>query len=214
MHRSLAETARAALTAACAPGSDGDAALPAPRLEGAATAVAADTCVRGDLGFVLLLHRRQDGLVAEELFFARREDTGAWGAAEHLSGSAGIPDLTRPEEAAAVLHGWSLVALGDSETGILTGRSRAEADEGYELVRFHVLLVNEAIGHLDLEDTSVGASPASGRVRKPLTSQVALIALFPEESLSVRTGPGADVRSSGGLLELAGSDARSGAPWA
>ncbi|MBM7441411.1 hypothetical protein [Streptomyces sp. HB132] len=212
MHRSLAETARAALTAACAPGSDGDAALPAPRLGGDTTVVVADTCVRGDLGFVLLLHRRKDGLVAEELFFSRRENTGVWGAAEHLSGSGGIPDLTRPEEAAAVLRGWSLVALGDSETGILTERPRA--DEGHELVRFHVLLVNEAVGHLDLGNTSVGASPASGRVRKPLTSQVALIALFPEESVTVRTGAGAGVRPSDEPLELVGSDAASGAPWA
>lgn len=52
MHGNLAETAQAALTAACAPGAGLDAALPAPRLGGDTTVVVADTCVRGALGFV------------------------------------------------------------------------------------------------------------------------------------------------------------------
>ncbi|WP_051834519.1 hypothetical protein [Streptomyces sp. NRRL S-15] len=208
MHRSLAETARAALTAECAPDADGRAAVPVPRLEGAATtAVVADTCVRGDLGFVLLLHRRKDGLVAEELFFARREDTGDWGIAEHLSGSAGIVDLTSPEEAAAALRGWSMTLLGDSWTSLHTGRP--QADEGYELLRFHVLLVHENIGHLEIEDASAGVGPAFGRLRKPLMSQVALLALFPEETVTVRTGAdtGTGARSLGELFELTGSGA-------
>ncbi|MFC9942151.1 hypothetical protein [Streptomyces pratensis] len=214
MRTSLAETARAALTAAHGPDADGRATVPAPRLDGTTTTVVADTCVRGDLGFVLLLHRRKDGLVAEELFFSNRESTGAWGAAEHLSGSGGIPDLTGPGEAAAVLRGWSMTVLGASETGLHTGRP--QADDGYELLRFHVLLVDESIGRLDIEDTTTGASTAPGRHRKPLTSQVALFALFPEERVTVRTraDAGNGAGSMGELLELTGSDAGSGAPWA
>ncbi|MER5552256.1 hypothetical protein ABT001_11315 [Streptomyces sp. NPDC002793] len=205
MHRKLSETARAALTAACAPDTGGRPAAPGHRLLGATTAVVADTCVRGALGFVLLLHRRKDGLVAEELYFASREDSGAWGDTEHLSGSAGIADLTRPEEAAAVLRGRSMTSLGESETLLHTGRP--QADEGHELLRFHTLLVSGNIGHLDIEDTSAGASPASARVRKPLMSQVALLALFPEETVTVRTGPdaGTGVRALGELLDLSGS---------
>ncbi|WP_203182535.1 hypothetical protein [Streptomyces pratensis] len=214
MRTSLAETARAALTAAHGPDADGRATVPAPRLDDTTTTVVADTCVRGDLGFVLLLHRRKDGLVAEELFFSNRESTGVWGAAEHLSGSGGIPDLTSPEEVAAVLRGWSMTVLGDSETGLHTGRP--QADDGYELLRFHVLLVDESIGRLDIEDTTAGASAVPHRVVKPLTSQVALVALFPEERVTVRTGTdaGTGVRSMGEMFELAGSEAVFRALWA
>ncbi|MEU1212954.1 hypothetical protein ABZ424_11025 [Streptomyces sp. NPDC005790] len=211
MHRNLADTARAALTDAYAPGAGEHGAVPAHRLEGATTTVVADTCVRGDLGFALLLHRRKDGVVAEELFFARREGAEGWGSAEHLSGSAGAPDLTGPEEAAAVLRGWSMTSLGESETLLPTGRP--QADEGYELMRFHVLLVDESISHLHIEATSAGVPPASGHVRKPLTSQIALIALFPEENVTVRTRAeaGTGARSLGELFELAGSGAAPGA---
>ncbi|HWU11899.1 MAG TPA: hypothetical protein VN520_37055 [Streptomyces sp.] len=210
MDRNLAETARAALGAACAPGTEGRAAVPAPRLDGTTTTVVADTCVRGDLGFVLLLHRRRDGLVAEELFFATREDTGEWGTAEHLSGSGGFPDLTDPEEAAAVLRGRPMMLLGESGTLLHTGRP--QADEGYELLRFHVLLVDEGVGHLHVEDGSGGVPPSSGRVLKPLMSRLALLALFPEERVTVHPGPdaGAGERSLGEPFELAGSDAVSG----
>lgn len=214
MHRNLAEAARAALTVAYGPGTDGRAAVPAPRLAGTATTVVADTCARGGLGFVLLLHRRKDGLVAEELFFSTREATGAWGAAEHLSGSGGIPDLTSPEEAAAVLRGRPVAVLGDSWTLLHTGRP--QADDGCEPMRFHVLLVDGNVGHLDIEDSPAGASPASHRLRKPLTSQVALLALFPGECVTVRTRAEAvaGVRSMDGLVELTGSEAVTGAPWA
>ncbi|MGW0786733.1 hypothetical protein ACWD04_00410 [Streptomyces sp. NPDC002911] len=212
MHRNLADTARAALTAASAPGAGGREAVPAHRLDGATTTVVVDTCIRGDLGFALLLHRRKDGADAEELFFARREGTGGWGSAEHLSGSGGIPDLTGPEEAAAVLRGWSMTLLGESETLLPTGRP--QADEGYELLRFHVLLVDGSVRHLQVEDTSAAAPPAaSGHVRKPLRSQMALLALFPEESVTVRTraDAGTGAGSLGERFELTGSGAVSGA---
>ncbi len=61
MQRNLAELAHAALTAASGAG-------PAPSPGGGRSV--AGTCVRGDLGFALLRHRRKDGLV---------EWGGAWG---------------------------------------------------------------------------------------------------------------------------------------
>ncbi|MGI5440811.1 hypothetical protein ACQEV4_26565 [Streptomyces shenzhenensis] len=170
MPRNLAELARAALTAG--------------HTQGAGTAHVADTCVRDGLGFALLFHRRKDGHFAEELYFSTRIDDESWTAADHLSGGVMGIDPTSALECAGILNGRSLVPFGESETALCTGRT--QADDGYELLRFHELLVDEEASHLAVDDTSPEADPARGRIHKSLVSQVALVALFPGERLSVR----------------------------
>lgn len=205
MHRNLAELARAALTAASAGGSGAVHAVPT-RLDSATTAAVADTCVRGDLGFALLLHRRKDGLTAEELYFSTRRSNGSWTAADHLSGGVMGIEPTSPGEVAAVLRGGSMALFGESETHLFTGRP--QADEEGEPLRFHTLLVNQEVGHLDIADTSPGADPACGRTRKTLTSRIALLALFPGERITVHavTRKGSGPWVPGGPYELTGPD--------
>ncbi|MGW4732158.1 hypothetical protein ACWEQC_23810 [Streptomyces shenzhenensis] len=170
MPRNLAEFAHAALTAG--------------RTQGAGTVHVADTCVRDGLGFALLFHRRRDGHFAEELYFSTRIDDESWTAADHLSGGVVGIDPTSALECAAILNGRSLAPFGESETALFTGRP--QADDGYELLRFHELLVDGEASHLAIDDTSPEADPARGRIHKPLISQVALVALFPGERFTVR----------------------------
>lgn len=206
MHRNLAELAHAALAAAALQDTGAARAVPT-RLDSATEAAVADTCVRGNLGFTLLFHRRKDGLVAEELYFSPRQDDGSWAAADHLSGGVMGIEPTSPREVAAILKGRSLTLFGESETELFTGRP--QADEGDEPLRFYTLLVGQGVGHLDIEDTSPGADPAGSRTRKTLTSRVALFALFPGERFTVhamaRNGSG--TQALGEPYELTGTGA-------
>lgn len=204
MRGNLAETARAALTAACAPGGDAFPAEPA-RLDGATTVVVADVCVRGDLGFVLLLHRRTDGCAAEELYFSSRDGARVWDAPDHLSGSVLRMEPTSPRSVAAVLGGRVLVPSVDSETLLFTGRP--QGDEGYEPLRFHTVLADQAVVCLDIEDATPG-TPEPGPVRKRLMSRVALLALLPGERFVVRAvvRDGAGYRPWGEPFDVTGTD--------
>ncbi|MFI9628899.1 hypothetical protein [Streptomyces sp. NPDC052042] len=203
MPRNLADVARAALTAACVR-SRGDATGPGGYGD---IARVADTCVRGGLGFVQLLHRRKDGILAEELYFSTREDDGSWAVAEHLSGSTIGDDPGDPRNIAAVLRGRPLALLGESEALLYTGRPEADDEDGYEMLRFHTLLVPQEAGHLDIEDVSSGVGPTPSRTRKPLSSRIALFALFPGERFSVHVmaGEGGSRRALGEPWELTGT---------
>ncbi|WP_335932949.1 hypothetical protein [Streptomyces sp. PTD5-9] len=179
MRQNLAGFARSALTAASARETGATRAAPVA-FDETAPGVVADVCVRGALGFVCLLHRRKDGLVAEELYFSAREDDGPWEAAEHLSGGVLGFDPTDPRSAAAPLDGRALIPFGDSETCLFTGRQ--QADDGYELLRFFTFLVAEEADHLVVG----GGSSGTVSVRKPLVSRIALLAVLPGERLTVR----------------------------
>jgi len=205
MYKNLAELAHAALTAASVADTRVAPALPT-RLDSANEAVVADTCVRGNLGFALLFHRRKDGLVAEELYFSTREDDGTWAAADHLSGGVTGIEPTTPHDVSAVLNGRSMMLCDESETNLFTGRP--QADEGYELLRFYALLVDLETDYLDIGDTRPGADLVSSRTHKELTSQVALFALFPGESITVQAIARKDSRPQalGEPYELAGPD--------
>ncbi|MFL4909540.1 hypothetical protein ACJ6WF_41800 [Streptomyces sp. MMS24-I2-30] len=104
------------------------------------------------------------------------------------------------------LGGKSLALFGESETELLTGRP--QADDGYELLRFHELLVDKDASHLDIENTSPEADPGRSRIHKPLTSQVALLALFPGERFTIRAMVRKETGSYplGEPYELTGSD--------
>jgi len=205
MYRNLAELAHAALTAESVQDADAIPALPL-RLDSATSATVADTCIRGDLGFTLLFHRRKDSLVAEELYFSTREGDGAWATAEHLSGGVMGVDPTNSRTVATLLNSRLLMLFGESETTLFTGRPQAE--EGDELLRFYTLLVNPKAGHLGIEDTSPGADPVGDRTHKPLTSHVALFVLFPGERFTVRAmaRAGAGSQLLGEPQELTGVD--------
>lgn len=191
MPKNLAELAHAALTAGYGPGAAATHAAPTP-LDSTAEAAVADMCLRGGLGFVLLLHRRGDGHFAEELYSSTRLDDGSWSAADHLSGGVTAFGPAATREAAGFPDGGSLMPFGESETHLFTGRP--QADDGYELLRFHELLVDGAAGHLDVESTSPEAGLPRGRIRKPLMSPVALFALFPGERITVRAMAGTGTR--------------------
>lgn len=180
----LAELAHAALTA----GSRDTGAAPAvpTLLDSATEAAVADLCVRGDLGFALVLHRRKDGLVAEELYASTRQDDGSWAAADHLSGGLLGVEPASARDVAEVLGGRPSVLFGESGTLLFTGRPEAEADEGYELLRFFTLLVDRKVSHLRIEENPPGTAPVAGPTHKTLGSQAALIALFPGERVTVR----------------------------
>ncbi|MFE4425362.1 hypothetical protein [Streptomyces sp. NPDC056817] len=205
MYKNLAELAHASLTAASVQDTGAAPALPT-RFDSANNAVVADTCVRDNLGFALLFHRRKDGLVADELYFSTREDDGTWAAADHLSGGVTGIEPTSPRDIAPILKGRSMMLYDESETDLPTGRP--QADEGYELLRSYALLVDPETDHLDIEDTTPGAAPAAGRTRKTLTSQVALFALFPGERFTVHAiaRKGSRSQTLGESYELIGPD--------
>lgn len=205
MYGNLAELAHAALEAESVGSAGGTHAVPA-RLGGTAGAAVADTCVRGDLGFALLVHRRKDGLVAEELYCSSRGDDGSWAAPDHLSGSVLGFDPTSAREVADVLRGTALLSGGESEAYLYTGRPRS--DEGYELLRFHELLVAPEAGHLEVEDTSPGAGGVPVRTRRALASPFAVVACLPGERFAVRamTGSGTGARPLGDSQELTGPE--------
>lgn len=183
MPENLARLAHAALTAATTPGTETAQVAPIrPASRGEASV--ADTCVRDDLGFVLLLHRRGDGQMAEELYFSTRRDDGAWMPADHLSGGVLGIDPTSESEVAAVLQGRLLLPFGESETELFTGRP--EAPEGYEALCFQELLVGPEVDRIDVESTAADGVSLPGRIRGPLASLVVLFVLFPGERLTVR----------------------------
>jgi hypothetical protein len=175
MAPNLAALARTALAPEAAPGG--------PGADGPPGASVADVHVRGDLGFVLLLHRRKDGAAAEELYASARGAGGVWDEPEHLSGGVLGLDPRAPGAVAEVLAGRTLALFGESETGLWTGRPGS--DEGYEQVRFHELLVDPRAGHLEIRGADPCGDPSTG-VRKALRSPLALVAVLPGERLTVR----------------------------
>ncbi|MEU3173504.1 hypothetical protein [Streptomyces sp. NPDC007000] len=205
----LAELARTALAVASGCAQDVRAMRTAlAGLRSTTGAVVADTCLRGDLGFVLLLHPRKDGCFAEELYFSARPGDGSWAAADHLSGGVTGVAPTGDRDVARMLNGRPLASFGESETALFTGRP--QSDDGYESLRFHEVLVHAGTDHLDVEDLSPGADPARRRrTGKPLVSRVALFALFPGERLTVRAmvREGTGSHPLGEPLGLTGPDA-------
>ncbi|MCM2394088.1 hypothetical protein [Streptomyces albipurpureus] len=212
MQLNLADLANAALSARSVPYVEGGATAPARvRLDDTTAAMAADICVRGDLGFVLLLHRRKDGLVAEEIYSSTREADGSWAPADHLSGGVTMIEPTDPHDVGRALRGQALTLFGESETNVFTGR--VQAVDGHELVRIHEFLVDARVDCLDIEDHSPGADPNASKMRKPLTSQAAVVVLFPGERFTVGAVAmdGAEPHTLGEPVELTGPDDRAAA---
>ncbi|MGW0828050.1 hypothetical protein [Streptomyces sp. NPDC002845] len=145
--------------------------------------VAADVWTDGDLGFVLLLHRRDDGFVASEVYYSLKGEDHRWTDAQHLSGEIVGFDLENPSAAEDILSGASLVVLSESESRVFTGHG--DDEDGDELIRLYELLVSEAVGSLRIEKSGPGAEPESTVFQKNVTSRVAIVAVRPGERLRV-----------------------------
>ncbi|MFJ4005341.1 hypothetical protein ACIPWL_18095 [Streptomyces sp. NPDC090023] len=133
----------------------------------------ADVWTDGPLGFVLLLHRRKDGVMAEELYYALRTEDGAWDRPEHLSGGVLGLDPEHPAAVAGMLADEPIRVLGESETLLYTGRSRGRGD-GYETAHIRYLLITPEADALTTEST-----------HRKVTSPLSLLILFPGETAHV-----------------------------
>ncbi|WP_406727519.1 hypothetical protein WJ438_26930 [Streptomyces sp. GD-15H] len=145
--------------------------------------VVADVRISGDLGFVLLLHRRNDGLVAEELYYSVRREDGAWERPDHLGGGIVGVEMADPAAVEDALAGVPMSVLSESESLVHTGRD--PNGDGGELVRFWALLVSSEVDLIEIErlsPVSPETSTFSGRgVIVPLT----LLVLLPGERIRV-----------------------------
>ncbi|MCE7081866.1 hypothetical protein [Streptomyces sp. ST2-7A] len=147
--------------------------------------VVADVCVEGDLGFVLILHRRDDGHLADEIYHSLRDPDGGpgneWPDCDHLGGGAfmwGFDPMDPPADEESFTTRAPAIST-DSESLIYTGRD--SGDEGYELVRVVELLVPTEADSLGVR-TRGGAAPR----HRPLSSRLALVVLLPGDRVRVR----------------------------
>ncbi|GAB3119257.1 hypothetical protein GCM10027160_33040 [Streptomyces calidiresistens] len=152
--------------------------------------VAADVWIRGDLGFVLVLHRRDDGFLGEEVYHSFRDPEGgpegAWSECDHLGGSVWRLDPKEARARGTGLANGAPMVVTDDEVRLHTGR--ASGDEGWEPVRIVVLLAPREADALAI----TGADGTSSR-RRPPTSPLALVVLLPGDRVRVRA-----TRSTGG----------------
>ncbi|WKV75396.1 hypothetical protein AW27_030050 [Streptomyces sp. PCS3-D2] len=161
--------------------------------------VVADVWTEDDLGFVLLVHRRDDGHFAEELFSSLRasdEDTGAteWADCDHLSGGLLGFDPTDPAAREEILARHAMAMVTESESLVHTGR--VPEDDGDELVRAVELLVTPEADGLEVENLS----RPSHHIRR-LSFPLALVVLLPGDRLRIRA-----VRADGCGYTAVGTD--------
>ncbi|MFF2324410.1 MULTISPECIES: hypothetical protein [unclassified Streptomyces] len=142
-----------------------------------------DVALHGDIGFVLVVHRRRDGLVAEEIYCALRDSDGTWQEPDHLSGGlVGIdPQVARDVQDA--LRGETMTGISYAESLVYTGRFGG--DDGYESVRFLEVLTAPRIDHIEVADRDRTGASAT---RKPTPHALSILVAFPEERLLLRTG--------------------------
>ncbi|MGW2353686.1 hypothetical protein [Actinacidiphila glaucinigra] len=181
MKKPMADIAAAALDQERnAPGSEIPDTYPLDLEEGPAVA---DVWIDGDLGFVLLVHRRDDGFIASEMYYSLKGEDNRWTDAEPLSGGIFSFDLENPSAADDILSDASVVVLSETESSVFTGHS--DEEDGYELVRLYEILVSENVRSLRIEKTGPKTRPESVVSEKGLTSRVAVVAVRPGERLHV-----------------------------
>ncbi|MEU6404908.1 hypothetical protein [Streptomyces sp. NPDC046985] len=196
MTQAMADIARSALQQGRAVISDETAKRPATIL--CCSPVVADVWISGRLGFVLLLHRRHDGLVGEELYYSLRSEDGVWDRPDHLSGSIVGWDTPAVEDA---LAGASMSVVADSESLIYTGRA-PNADDG-ERVKIYELLISSNAELIEIECFSP-ASPTPAFISREVTGPLMLLVLLPGERMRVHTArrEKSSLRRLGGVLDL------------
>ncbi|WP_199573690.1 hypothetical protein [Streptomyces murinus] len=150
----------------------------------AGTPRVADVWISGDLGFVLLLHRRGDGLVAEELYYSSRGEDGVWERPEHLSGGIVGVETTDPSAVEEVLAGAPMSVVAESESLVYT-RSGPEGD-GEEFVHVWELLMSGEADLVEIERFSPARPETSALSRRDLTGPLVLLVLLPGERARVQ----------------------------
>ncbi|MFE1460295.1 hypothetical protein ACFW6M_04310 [Streptomyces nigra] len=166
------------------------------------TPLIADVWINGDIGFVLLLHRRNDGLVAEELYYSVRREDGAWERPDHLSG--GIVGMEVADSAAVedALAGAPMSVVAESESLVHTGRD-PNGDDG-EPVRISELLVSSEVNLIEIERLSPASPETSAPFERRVTGPLMLLVLLPGERIRVSAmrGAGSSRTRLGNALEL------------
>ncbi|MGW1409907.1 hypothetical protein [Streptomyces sp. NPDC002403] len=142
-----------------------------------------DVSLCGAIGFVLVVHRRRDGLVAEEIYYALRNSDGTWQEPDHLSGGLVGIDPEIASDVRGALRGDTMARISDAESLIYTGRF--SIDDGYESVRFLEVLTAPWIDHIEVADRDRPAAPVT---RKPAPHALSILVTFPEQRLLLRTG--------------------------
>ncbi|MEU6817919.1 hypothetical protein [Streptomyces sp. NPDC046860] len=145
--------------------------------------VVADVWVSGSLGFVLLLHRRNDGLLAEELYYSVRQHDGFWEHCDHLNGSILGVDLADPAVVEHALAGAPVSVIGASESLVHTGRG-PDGDEG-ELVQVAELLVGSEVDLIEVERVAPASAGTAALSTHRVPGPLMLLALLPGERIRV-----------------------------
>ncbi len=143
----------------------------------------ADVWTSSDVGFVLLVHRRDDGLLGEELYYSVRRESGDWDSPDHLSGGILGTDVANPSAVENALAGAPMAVAAESESLILTGRGPS-GDEG-ELVHVWELLVSSQVDVLDIELLSANSGQTPTSRRRQVTGPFMLLVLQPGEHVRV-----------------------------
>lgn len=161
--------------------------------------VVADVWTEGNLGFVLLVHRRDDGYLAEELFYSLRgsdEDTegAAWTDCDHISGGLLGFEPEDPVTRGKILAHHTMAVVTESESLVHTGR--VSKDDGDELIRVAALLVTPEAEGLEVENLT----RPSRHIRRS-SFPLALVVLLPGDRLRIRA-----VRASGAGYTAVGED--------
>ncbi|MER5490461.1 hypothetical protein [Streptomyces sp. NPDC002490] len=132
----------------------------------------ADVWISGDLGFVLLLHRRDDGQLAEELYHSLRGEDGVWARPDHLGGGVVGAEIADPAVLRVVLAGAPMAVVAESESLIDT----PDGDDGALAHVWEVLLGDE----VDLVEVERSPPAASGTSTSS-AGRLALVVLLPGE---------------------------------
>ncbi|MFG2613939.1 hypothetical protein [Streptomyces anulatus] len=154
----------------------------------------ADVWIEARIGLVLLVHRRDDGLVAEELYHSIRDDNGQWSECDHLNGSIVGIDIESPGAVTQALAGSLMEIVSESTSLVFTGcemeeeteeEDCEEKEESFTPLRTLSVLVGDRVDFIELENLVHGSSPAFVSRFREVRSPLALIVLLPGQCVRV-----------------------------
>ncbi|MFE7551635.1 hypothetical protein [Streptomyces gardneri] len=145
--------------------------------------VAADACIEGTLGIALLIHRRDDGLVSEELYYSIRDEAEEWATPEHLGGAILGLDLAMPAASQHAPASSGLAVVSSSEALIYTGRR--DLEDGFETVQACTVLARDDVDALEITDLSHDSAVQGGRRMRNVRSPLIEIVVLPGTHLRV-----------------------------
>jgi hypothetical protein len=178
----MAHVAREALREGKHPPGDGARnTLPARLAKGP---TAADVWIDGNLGFALVVHRRDDGFLAEELYYSIRAETGDWLDCDQLSGGMLAFDLADFAGVASVLTDSPMAVVSESKALVYTG-SEHEEEGGYESVRVLTVLVGNSPDFIDFDIRTQKPDAQVGHLSKEVTSPLMLAVVRAGQRLTV-----------------------------